>query len=212
MVQLVIYAITYVLLKGFFNGPAERVPYSTAFYNRFLPAAGLNFASLAYILFNHGRVVIEGQPPASLFPHWLVVWLFRLVALYLVLTAVALAVRVVQTIGVDTLFGTYIYYTDEGRAIESDIYGLLRHPAYAAMDRLALAFGLWNGSPYALLLAVLFVAVWHPIWYGIEERELVARFGDDYRAYRERVPAVVPRGLPAGELSLLEMLTRRAPS
>ena len=63
-----------------------------------------------------------------------------LVALYLALTAVVLAVRAVQAAGVDTLTGVYIYYGDEGRAIESDIYSVMRHPAYAALDRLALAF------------------------------------------------------------------------
>jgi len=212
ILQLVIYAVTYFLLKSFFNGPADRIPYATAFYNRFLPAVGLNLASLAYILLNHGTLVIEGQPPIGLFTLRPVQWLFWLVALYLALTAVVLAVRAVQAAGVDTLAGAYIYYGDEGRAIESDIYGLMRHPAYAALDRLALAFALWSGSPYALLLAVIFVAAWHPIWYGMEERELMTRFGDGYRSYRETVPAVVPRGLPGGELRLIELLTRRSPT
>jgi protein-S-isoprenylcysteine O-methyltransferase Ste14 len=210
ILQLVIYTVTYFLLKSFFHGPAERMPYATAFFNRFLPAVGLNLASLAYILFNHGTVVIEGRPPIGLFTLRPVQWFFWLVALYLALTAVVLAVRAVQAAGVDTLSGAYIYYGDEGRAIESDIYSLMRHPAYAALDRLALAFALWNGSPYALLLALLFVAVWHPIWYGMEERELLARFGDSYRSYRETVPAVVPRGLPGGEINLIELLTRRS--
>jgi protein-S-isoprenylcysteine O-methyltransferase Ste14 len=115
--------------------------------------------------------------------------------------------RAVQVAGVDTLLGAYSYFPDEGRFLRWSVYEALRHPAYAGLARLALAFGLWNSSAYALLLAVLFVAVWQPLWYGIEERELVERLGDDYRAYRERVPALVPAS-PADELTVLEAIVR----
>lgn len=210
LLQLGIYVLTYRLLGDFFRGPREGRAYTDAFFGRFLPAAGLNLASLAFVLFNQGRWVVPGQElGASLFPGPLVTWLFRLGALYLIVTAVFLLLRGLQAAGPDTLAGVYVYYADEGRPVEGGIYGLLRHPVYAGLDRVALAFGIWNGSAFALLLAVLFVAVWHPAWYGLEETELGARFGEGYRDYRERVPAVVPRGLPAGELALLEALSRR---
>jgi len=210
LLQLFIYGLTYWLLGGFFGGPRDRRPYSDAFFNRFLPAVGLNIASLSYVLFNNGQTVVEGGKDIILPTSVISFFLFRGVAIYLVASAVVLMARSAQIAGADTLAGVYVYYSDEGRPIQADIYGILRHPVYAGMDRLALAFGLWNGSPYALFLAVLFAAVWHPIWYGLEERELIARFGDTYRTYRETVPAVVPRNLPAGEISMWEALTRRA--
>lgn len=210
IVQLALYALTYRLLRDLFQGPREGRAYTDAFFGRFLPAAGLNLASLAFILFNSGRWVLQGQEAgATIFPNAWISWLFRFAALYLIVTAVLLMLRSVQAAGIDSLSCVYVYYADEGRPVEGGIYALVRHPAYAGLDRIALAFGIWNGSAFALLLAVLFVAVWHPAWYGLEETELGARFGEGYRDYRERVPAVLPRGLPAGELALLEALSRR---
>jgi protein-S-isoprenylcysteine O-methyltransferase Ste14 len=38
-----------------------------------------------------------------------------------------------------------------------------------------------------------FALVTGAIMIGLEDRELEQRFGEEYRAYRRRVPAVVPR-------------------
>lgn len=209
VLQLLAYGATYWLLAGFYRGPGERLSFTDAFFNRFLPAAGLNAAAVVYIYLNRGQVVRASGDPVSLFPG-VVGWLTGLAGLYLFVTAVLLVVRGVRAAGVDTLAGAYVYHSDEGRRIDDDVYALVRHPLYAGVDRLALAFGLWSGSAFGLLLAVLFIAVWHPIWLGLEERELEGRFGDDYRRYRETVPALLPKGLPAGELALLEILTRRS--
>jgi protein-S-isoprenylcysteine O-methyltransferase Ste14 len=200
LLQLVIFGLTYWLLRSFFDPHHHRLAYTDAFYNRFLPSAGLNMAGLVYILTSQG----PDAEAARLIP----TVLGRLVALYLLVTGIAVLVRAVQAAGLDTLAGLYIYYPEGGRQLDWSIYKLLRHPVYSGVDRLALAFGLWNGSAYAILLAVLYAAVWHPIWYRLEERELVERFGEGYLAYRERVPAVLPSH-PSEELRLLEALTRR---
>jgi protein-S-isoprenylcysteine O-methyltransferase Ste14 len=48
---------------------------------------------------------------------------------------------------------------------------------------------------------------WQPVWYGMEEGELVRRFGEGYKAYRETTPALFPRSL-AGELQILKAIVR----
>lgn len=204
--QLVIYGATYWLIRQAVFGRRQRRSYAQSFFSRLLPAAGLNLASLFYILAADWALLSAGNVTAieRLIP--------RLpggvLAFYLILTGLLLLVRMIQTAGVDTLGLVYNYFPNEGRQLTDSIYGLLRHPAYAGIDRLALAFGLWTGSAYAMLLAVLFVFVWHPLWYALEEQELVERFGDAYRDYMDRVPAVFPPSLPA-ELALLEAATRR---
>jgi protein-S-isoprenylcysteine O-methyltransferase Ste14 len=203
LAQLAAYGLNHFILRSFFHGREERLPYAEAFFNRFCIAAGINIASLLYILMNHGGNVkaVEIVPG----------WLGWLAALYLLASAVLLFVRGLRTAGVDTLTGVYIYYPDEGRQLDEAIYESVRHPVYAALDRTALAFGLINGTPYALFLAIFFMAVWHPVWIAMEERELVSRFGEAYRTYRDRVPAVMPASLSA-EYGLWETLTRRASS
>jgi protein-S-isoprenylcysteine O-methyltransferase Ste14 len=205
LLQLALYFVAHRILADFFRG-RRHMPYHEAFYNRFLVTAGINFGSLLFILANNGGLPYDAEP-VRLVPRAI----GALLALYLGATGLALAFRAVQAAGVDTLAGLYNYYPDEGRLVKGGIYDILRHPAYAGLDRLALAFAAWNGSAYALVLALIFVFVWHPAWIGLEEAELTERLGDQYAAYRNKVPAVMPAD-PAAELALLETLARGLPS
>jgi protein-S-isoprenylcysteine O-methyltransferase Ste14 len=204
VLQLVIYAVLRWLMVAFFRGRQDRVPYADALYNRFMPTIGLNGASVLYVLFTAGALML----PADQAPRLVPVVVGVLAAVYLLASALLLLWRALQSAGLDTILGLYVYYPDEGRQVEEPPYTVVRHPVYAAIDRMTLAFGLWNGTAYALLLAMLFTALWHPVWYGIEERELVERFGESYSTYAKTTPAVIPQGL-AGEQALWRTLFRR---
>ena len=68
----------------------------------------------------------------------------------------------------------------------------LRHPIYAAhlCELTAWALGTGLAVVYAML-AVGVLTGWLMVW--LEERELLSRFGDDYRSYRALVPMLIPR-------------------
>jgi protein-S-isoprenylcysteine O-methyltransferase Ste14 len=202
--QLLLYGTAYFLAADFFS-PRPGLPYAEAFFNRLLPAGGLIWASLLYVMMNNGAPTPGGfEPAARLIPQIVGIPL----ALYLGLTGVAMIITAARAAGVDTLAGAYMYYPDEGRRITSSLYGIVRHPVYGGMARLALAFALANSTAFGLLLGVAFVFAWEPRWIGLEERELVRRFGDEYRDTMQRLPAVFP-AFPEGELDLLRALLRR---
>jgi len=71
-------------------------------------------------------------------------------------------------------------------------YARVRHPQYAGFVLIMLGFLLqW---PTLLTLAMFPVLVWmYARLARSEEREMIAEFGDTYRRYAERVPALVPR-------------------
>lgn len=79
-----------------------------------------------------------------------------------------------------------------GSLLTEGIYARVRHPRYvgATLGYLASAF-LAN---YLFLYAALplFLLLLHTVVL-LEERELLDRFGDDYRSYMERVPRYLPR-------------------
>ncbi len=71
----------------------------------------------------------------------------------------------------------------------SDLHRFVRHPWYA----LSLVV-LWTRDMNAArLVSALAVTAYIVIGSHLEEQKLVARFGEAYRRYRERVPSLVPR-------------------
>ena len=75
--------------------------------------------------------------------------------------------------------------------IEIGPYALVRHPIYTgllvAIFGSALAQGEWRGM---LAVLISFAALWRKL--HTEERWMTKRFGDEYVAYRQRVPALIP--------------------
>lgn len=75
-------------------------------------------------------------------------------------------------------------------------YRVVRNPmAIAGLGMgasIALGLGSWGIGAYVLAGALF----WHLLLRPAEERDLVARFGDGYRAYRRAVPLWVPTSTP----------------
>ena len=79
-----------------------------------------------------------------------------------------------------------------GRLLQEGIYGRVRHPRY-----LAVMLGTVAMAPFTNYLAAYVLAAiafpWLYLIIVLEERELLDRFGDEYRSYRQRVPRLIPR-------------------
>lgn len=69
------------------------------------------------------------------------------------------------------------------------LYGRLRHPMY-----LGFAIGVWVTPCMSVGHLLLALAMTAYLFAGVsfEERDLERRFGEEYRAYRKRVPAILP--------------------
>jgi protein-S-isoprenylcysteine O-methyltransferase Ste14 len=80
---------------------------------------------------------------------------------------------------------------EDHELITSGPYRIVRHPIYTglllAFLGQAIAWGEWRG------LVVMPIAVW-AFWrkLRLEERWMLEQFGDKYRAYRQRVAALIP--------------------
>lgn len=82
-----------------------------------------------------------------------------------------------------------------GRLLTEGIYGRVRHPRYLSVMTGMIGFCLIVNyvGVYVMILALLPVVYLLTL---VEERELIDRFGDAYRAYRRRVPRLIPRMRP----------------
>ena len=76
--------------------------------------------------------------------------------------------------------------------VTSGVHGWVRHPIYLAHVCEMLGWCIATGLMplYAMLI---FAAITGAVMIRIEDRELEARFGEEYRRYRKQVPAVIPR-------------------
>lgn len=75
--------------------------------------------------------------------------------------------------------------------VTSGPYALVRHPFYGAAFLCMLANSLLIGSWFVALTGSLTLGFIR-LRVGLEEARLVERFGDDYRAYMQRVPRFLP--------------------
>jgi protein-S-isoprenylcysteine O-methyltransferase Ste14 len=98
--------------------------------------------------------------------------------------------RVERELGSRRLVG-HAELTGTGEMFTGGLYTYVRHPRYAGMFCAVAGAGLMAGTRCLWVT----LAAWSVLALSairLEERELTARFGASYTAYRKRVPAFVP--------------------
>lgn len=101
--------------------------------------------------------------------------------------------RSLRTFGMDSAALVYLYYPEESSMESHDIYSVIRHPIYTGWLLWMAGGTLFRLSLYGLLDFILFTAALILWLRWFEEPELIDRFGEDYREYRQEVPAFFPR-------------------
>ena len=109
-------------------------------------------------------------------------------------------------LGLIVIPGTYWVFSSIGRNVSETVltkpdhalvqhgpYRWVRHPLYTTGSLLLLALGLMLASWVVLALALAAFLTFRFVVVPIEERELVAKFGDRYRAYARETGAMTPR-------------------
>jgi len=86
-------------------------------------------------------------------------------------------------------------HLETGRLVTSGIYRYVRHPMALAVLILCFGLMLWRLS-IASIIAYVVVTLFYMVIQRREEETLIGKFGDRYRRYRQRVPALnIIRGL-----------------
>jgi protein-S-isoprenylcysteine O-methyltransferase Ste14 len=80
----------------------------------------------------------------------------------------------------------------EQKLVTTGMHGRVRHPIYLAHWLMLTSWTIGAGT-VALIALWIFAVLTGVLMIVTEDRELEARFGDEYRAYKQRVPAVIPR-------------------
>ncbi len=110
----------------------------------------------------------------------------------LAMCCLGIAVRLLALGKLGRWFSAYVTLQDDHQLVQSGIYGVIRHPLYLSLLLAAPGFALVFASMLALpilLVAVVFVT----IRFRQEEDLLESHFGSEFRAYRRRTGALLPR-------------------
>lgn len=184
--QIVVMALGYLLLSRFFTQKKRYIEtykdsaYRNAFGRFALPGLAIIFAAIAHIAYMNGPRFT--QPTLTIIHTWL--------GWTCIVIGIPLAIRAVQTFGVDNVTMLYVYFPS-GRMVNSSIYGIIRHPLYGGALRISIGLACLNQGIYALtfvLLLLLGIFGWLRL---VEEKELIERI-PDYAEYRKKTPAFFP--------------------
>jgi protein-S-isoprenylcysteine O-methyltransferase Ste14 len=75
--------------------------------------------------------------------------------------------------------------------VKSGIYGYIRHPLYLSIFLLGTGVMLKDPAPFQLILGIInLIAVY--VTARIEENEMIAKFGDEYRSYMKETKMFIP--------------------
>lgn len=107
----------------------------------------------------------------------------------------------VTTLGVMIIHSSFRHYSirgflgfgEERQELKTDgILLYIRHPIYAGTILVVTGFFLYIPN-LPTLISCLCTFIYLPIGIYLEEKKLLARFGDRYSEYRKKVPALFPR-------------------
>ena len=73
------------------------------------------------------------------------------------------------------------------------VYARVRHPQYTGLFLIVFGEGVVHWPTIVSVVAVPFIVFAYTMLARKEERQMLKKFGDEYRAYQRRVPMFIPR-------------------
>jgi protein-S-isoprenylcysteine O-methyltransferase Ste14 len=106
---------------------------------------------------------------------------------------VSMIARALQVFGFDYITVVYLYFPEESKLQEHEIFSIIRNPTYSGVLFLGLAGTFFTFTIFSFIFFAFLLTGFYAHVYLVEERELIRRFGESYREYRKRTPAFFAR-------------------
>lgn len=81
----------------------------------------------------------------------------------------------------------------EGRLATGGVYAKVRHPQYTGLFLIVFGEGIVHWPTIVSVIAFPVIVITYTLLAKREERQMIKEFGDEYRAYQQRVPMFIPR-------------------
>ena len=186
--EIVVLALGFLILSRFFSQKDRYVArfgrraYARAFTSFGIPGLGIVFGAIGHLGYMPGPLVPDiWWKPVLVGFGWLTL-----------LVGTLLWWRAVNALGVDYLTMLYVYHPEDRRVVRSGLFGVVRHPVYAAAVHISTGLACVHASWYGLLVALVIPLFFLGWIFLVEEKELL-RNAPAYMGYRRSVPALLPR-------------------
>jgi protein-S-isoprenylcysteine O-methyltransferase Ste14 len=83
---------------------------------------------------------------------------------------------------------SYVHTTE---LVEKGPYAIIRHPQYLGGIFFTISITLWTQLWVNLILSIIILGLTYQ-WTYVEDKNLIDKFGEDYKRYKERVPRLNP--------------------
>jgi protein-S-isoprenylcysteine O-methyltransferase Ste14 len=164
--------------SGNLSTGADKYSYFIVWFSTMLPIL------LAYLIQKHLFLADESGSHSTLYP-------LRACMGCLVL-AFGITVRLVAVATLKRQFTEKVSILEKHELVDTEIYGVIRHPAYLGHLSSLLGIGLIWGNWVSLALLVLLPLAGILYRIHVEEKALIRRFGTAYQEYAGRTKRLLP--------------------
>lgn len=135
------------------------------------------------------------NPILDIFPNFLFPLFFIRFIIFFLLAGFGayFAFKTLKVFGIDYMALVYVYFPEESTLQNHEIYSVLRHPTYHALMLVSIGSIFLRFSIYSIVYFLIFMIGISIHLKYVEEEELIKRFGEGYRKYKEEVPAFIIR-------------------
>lgn len=116
--------------------------------------------------------------------------IYSAIGIGMVVTGISFRAWAVRSLG--KYFTATVQIKDDHRLVKTGPYHIVRHPSYTGAFLALIAGGVILESLTGFIISCIAMIIAYYVRIGIEEKELIARFGNDYLDYRRETKMIIP--------------------
>lgn len=148
------------------------------------------FSVVLILLMSLVSVVVPVVDWAYFSGHSSSISMFTLLGILMIVTGISFRAWAVNSLG--KYFTATVQIKEDHKLVKTGPYRIVRHPSYTGAFLAIIAGGVILESLAGFIISCTAMIIAYYVRIGIEEKELVARFGNDYLAYKKDTKMIIP--------------------
>lgn len=148
------------------------------------------FSVVLILLMSLVSVVVPVVDWAYFSGHSSSISMFTFLGILMIVAGISFRAWAVNSLG--KYFTATVQIKEDHKLVKTGPYRIVRHPSYTGAFLAIIAGGVILESLAGFIISCTAMIIAYYVRIGIEEKELVARFGNDYLAYKKDTKMIIP--------------------